>query len=406
MQTVLDEIVYQRIRSIYPSHNNIWALQPKNIKNAGLAMKLYEEFPHDDKKHYDAYLHIILRSDISYFNFHDTSKPVTNLYETLNIARMCPPNIDHIQFLLDTIIPIEQSSYVLHFIKCSLKQIFLNEIFVREDIQLSDKLIIYEKNKPYAQHFCKFVSHNAKPTDVLCHTEINWYYSTVIRSPYINMDFVKNHIPIDQPYVVQALSSSVKSIQDIENNPDIPWEYNKFIHNKNIPFEYIMIHIDKVKPARNLLFAKYVDEYGCSGELQFQKFLEWISPHSSYIEAYSPADDFIRMRLRAFDVENLLSILPNISIDEWEYFLVNSLTITYDKFITFVKPLLPKEIDEYRCNLSSRLFELNEDEICNNIKRYIAANRIQRAWKRCISNPDFTICCLRLKREFTNLTNE
>lgn len=52
---------------------------------------------------------------------------------------------------------------------------------------------------------------------------------------------------------------------------------------------------------------------------------------------------------------------------------------------------------EARRNLS--IFTYKELEIKNN-----AAILIQKVWRRCVSNPSYRMCQLRLRKEFSDLT--
>ena len=52
------------------------------------------------------------------------------------------------------------------------------------------------------------------------------------------------------------------------------------------------------------------------------------------------------------------------------------------------------------------LLTCNKDDIIYSIRRYIAATRIQRTWRRIISDPSYLLCKRRLVREFDNLSKE
>jgi hypothetical protein len=41
--------------------------------------------------------------------------------------------------------------------------------------------------------------------------------------------------------------------------------------------------------------------------------------------------------------------------------------------------------------------------MADKLKKYICANKIKRAWRRCISDPSYLICRKRLLREYKNL---
>lgn len=52
------------------------------------------------------------------------------------------------------------------------------------------------------------------------------------------------------------------------------------------------------------------------------------------------------------------------------------------------------------------LMNISDSKLCDSIKKYIAATKIQRTFKRCVTNPHHPMCKSRLMREFNSLAGE
>lgn len=412
MQKIIDDLQYKRIRDIYPSHNNIRPFGLGKTISSVLARRLFSEFPRNHHDYEHIYRMTITRGDISYFEFGKLEE-IRSWYEAENIAKTCSINNIDIQHILNKLQSID------------LKHAFARIILARNDMTFSDKLVLYEDNKQYFNNihnlgFGIYAALNIKPSELLnCRkTDWEWYYPNVCHSPHIDIDFVRKHIPLDANGVGCALVQNkniVRSIRDVEENLDIPWDYKCLVYNPDITFEDIIRHIEKVKPLRISLFNKYVEQYGCNGEEEFKRFLEKIEPYQDYIinnmaayyltlfGYYVDLDELIYLRLRAFDIVNLLDILPTLSTYGWECFLSENIMIDYRKYKEYVEPIIPKEITEHKNPLNRRLFEISEYEVNEYIIRHFAAKRIQRSWKRCVCNPDYKVCRGRLLGEFKEL---
>lgn len=370
LDNIIDDLQYDRIKSISSE-----AL-PKCI-SATLAKRLYDRGNKNIRQQV-----LMYRDDVSFFDFHDYDS-VDHLYleDVHSIAKTLGKNEPYESLVVKV-------TEHLEILKKKVDQTtickFLRVLYMRNDIPIEFKLELYANNHAnnwiIDNDFRCSISCSANPNDVLRYMDaIEWKWDDlVICSPKVGLEFITNHM-----------------LDKITN-------FGVLAYNPNIDFEdMIRFGLDKIKPSLFSLFKKYVEKYGCIGEEELYVFTEKIAPYLNHISSCSRTEKI--MRLMAFSVPNLMHMLPNLSVNEWRFFLESNPNITWDDYVNVLKPIMPTECLNSNVNDSVYKVRLEED-VLPVLKREFAAARIQRTWRRCISDPGYLVCRSRLYKEYDMLT--
>lgn len=368
MEAILDTLQFQMVNEIYLGklpHNytlrpNVMLLLDKKLKNS---------FPS-----YNYYFHK---------------------------ATTCKPLASHALEIQNQLYKKENDSFTASLGTSYFIRIFLK----RSDVSIEEKKTFYNFNKQFNyDDFCINVSYNALPQDIINHHDINWNYFAMSHSPHLSIPFVRSKLFYWDWQTLTMNDNLITSIQTINDNPDLRWYFPFLIKNKNITFEDILENITRTQPILFDLFKKYVHQYTCKDEESLNIFFQKIKPYEDHIikyRVYIGIEEKLEYKLYAFDYDNLKTILPNLNEIEWQYYLNFNTTLDFQtiKTIAAIKPNLSK----YRINHT--VFTPTQGQIDTFIKQHFASKRIQRYWKRSISNPNYYLCRRRLLREFDAFKN-
>jgi hypothetical protein len=184
------------------------------------------------------------------------------------------------------------------------------------------------------------------------------------------------------------------------NNPNLPWVFPLLGYN-NIGYEQLKV----LRTFRN--------KFGLSDWQDFTQFAPW---------------DVIKKNMDIPWVPEFINFKPgDISSEDdteaLEYFETLGYGLDWSK-ISFIADIsvirthlhLPWDYRYVSTNASVKTSDLSNKTIPWNYnlvrleddatlaRRWIAASRIQRHWKRCVSDPEHPICVRRLMYEFYSLT--
>lgn len=257
----------------------------------------------------------------------------------------------------------------------------------------------------------------------------NWFYISMFNELTISIINNNKHIPWIMSNVLKYANITEEEILKDIDNPI--WNWQDLCKNNNISVEFIIKHF--APKTLNL------DWYDLSKRVTQDYMLA--HPELPWNQYGLASNNNIDIKLIKWDMTSLslLTISPRIServtslqyvLDNqdkpwsWCWLSMNKMICTRDNILA--NPNLPwnfytvshycdltyedvlnsdlpwdRSINGLGTNLS--IYKVGDEVCIERAKQLLAANKIKRMWKKCVSNPSYIICKQRLVREFYEL---
>lgn len=399
MDTILDDIQYNRIMKYNPCKGNrCWflnfGLRPK------VALRYYKYGKHhckNPKQCLNNYFAMWLYQN----RFIDKYKSILDYNTSFSIFEEVLKNESN-HFLLAMIV---NSNNVIEKTKDKSVEwiVKYGDIYTRrDDVTTKSKIELYNYVEQMVDDssmesifmFYKFsISRNASLEDINDFPSFPWKYDSLVYSPHCR-DFINLNLLRDATKFIGCNQYVFKNMQQvIDSNIDLDYKFLRY--NTNITYDDIVNHKDKILPcndASNYIYAliKYVEQYGHPDEKTLDDIItNFKTKYDIYEFNYEIKMKYLHMKY----------ITP-------ENILKDTLNVIYrcNGSYTF-RNCLEYQLGDINDIINKGLI-VNESFITvfiddpDYLVLQFMAKRIQRQWRRCISDPEYLICKHRLLKEF------
>jgi hypothetical protein len=217
-------------------------------------------------------------------------------------------------------------------------------------------------------------------TDIFNNMTIKWDFNEICRRDDITIDLIRQNINCRWNFTFLAKSSCF-TLAEILDNLDFEWKFNDIECNKNLTEDNL-----------NDLYNKNLElNYSLKNSVDFDTF-------------YSGASLNLNLSLDFIKNNNDINFC-------WNYIAERS-DLTFD-FVKYCADSFNE--DEYNDDGNWQLISINPSifkirptdsdyiEYVNNKKRENSQKIISKAWRKCITDPNYKICIKRLQEEFNQL---
>lgn len=232
----------------------------------------------------------------------------------------------------------------------------------------------------------------ASPELMTKYPDYPWCYFSASCSKYITLEFVEANLDKEWNWTTlsQTLNMSLKTVLE---KPNLPWNYIALQTNDNLSLADIKYLIDhKYISIHNINIRS--NKFNTLNELlhYFPNILDNIHPNFELMVAFHET-------LSLNDI-NILKTQYNAQIHSiWQHYNSN---LTYDVVIAN-----PCQYDWHQfLSLNTAWLQVSDDFLLQRAKQIVAARRIQKQWRKCITNPNYKICTKRLLMEFLGLLSK
>lgn len=235
----------------------------------------------------------------------------------------------------------------------------------------------------------------------------NWEWSQLSMNPIISWDVIRetiNVFPWDWEFV--SANPSIP-LDTIDSNPEYPWSWEGLSYHPHLTFDYICRYVNEDWDWTNITMHKniHIEHILMSPYLPWDwKVLHYnpniigrLSQPTQHTQPIFPVSDSIWMT-----EPELEKIVQDV-----HPFNCSKVTCNPNMTYHFFKKHLYHKFKNWSSNWSqlSRnqglLFSTSDAiKLCT---EYFAAQKIQKAWKKCITDPDFKLCRQRLVNEFNEM---
>jgi hypothetical protein len=234
----------------------------------------------------------------------------------------------------------------------------------------------------------------------------------------------------------RAITYSV-TMKEFEENPDLPWNLSSLSYNKNLDLDYVLANIDKnwdwygiycTHDAKRLLCCTHIPDHrnkylalsgnksltredvdarpneNWNGIRLLQNKIKTLDKIVSHFERYDMVDESVA----PIDHINV-SMIPHLRIDE--ILTHTNINWCWADLSEYLETISIEEVETHpkipwswlHLSRNPKILEVSDKEYEEAAKAIIAANRIKRQFRRAITDPSYSMCVKRLRKEFDEM---
>ena len=246
----------------------------------------------------------------------------------------------------------------LDFIECVDWNCAYHGRCISQNPKLTIKLV---KDYPNIKWCMKEVSLNPNifPEDIDNNPELHWDWRFVAMNPNITFDFVKKHKNKPFNWFMISLRDNI-NMKMIQENPDILWDWTGVSRNPNITLEIILKNLDKP--------------------------WNWVSLHSNPSMKLEWIDYLIEEGyMSKEDHYSCISLNFHLKLDD----IINDINKEWDWSAVIINP---------HTNEKNEFFD-------RKYKEHIASYRIQQYYIKSKTDPNYSLCQKKINNDYTFYSN-
>jgi hypothetical protein len=245
----------------------------------------------------------------------------------------------------------------------------------------------------------------------------------------LTLEHVVQNGDIDWNWYAVTFSMTMK---EFEENPDLPWDFYNLSYNKNLDLDYVLANIDKRWDWFGIYSTHDAKRLMCCTDTPDHRYKYFALSGNKYLTRNDvnahPHENWNGIRLLENKIKTLdeivnhfdnecvisddyikISMIPHLRIDEilkhgniyWSWLHLSEYLETISIEDVEARPELPWSW--HHLSRNPKILEVSDKEYEEAAKAIIAANKIKRQFRRAMTDPTYTMCVKRLRKEFDEM---